>query len=262
MNGLKYVIYNKENHIANVTLNRPEAMNAFNSDFIKEIVSVFKNVEEDKDVYCVVINANGERAFSVGGDINEEIRTVGDAAAEFGKLGKSCIRSIKNCRVPVICAVHGFCLGGGMEIVLVSDLTVAADNLRIGMPTIKLGTIPGWGSTKTLADALGKAKAKELLYTGKMIKSDEAYRIGLVQYVVPEAELMKKAMEIAAEIADKAPIAMSSMKECIDREWEMDFEEAFEFENEKFAYCYDTEDKYEAMSAFLEKREHKPYKYK
>ncbi|MBR6701049.1 MAG: enoyl-CoA hydratase/isomerase family protein [Firmicutes bacterium] len=257
-----YVIYRKEEHIAKITLNRPEAMNAFNSELITELIEAFHNVEEDKDVYCVVIDAAGEKAFSVGGDIKEEIRTTGDAAFDFGRLGKQCVNSVKNCRVPVICAVHGFCLGGGMEVVLVSDLTVAADNMKIGMPTIKLGTIPGWGSTKTLADVVGKGKAKELMYTGKIIKAQEAYDLGIVQFIVPREELMGKAMELAAEIADKAPIAMKTMKECIDKGWEMSCEEAFDMETEKFAMCYDTEDKFEAMSAFLEKRDHKPYKYK
>lgn len=259
---MSYIIYNKENHIAQVTLNRPEAMNAFNSELINELIAAFDKIENDKDVYCVVINANGERAFSVGGDIKEEIRTTGAAALEFGGLGKKCINAIASCRVPVICSVHGFCLGGGMEVVLVSDLAVASDNMKMGMPTIKLGTIPGWGSTKTLADAVGKARAKELLYTGRIIDAKEAYSLGLVQFVVEKEMLAEKTMELAAEIADKAPIAMKTMKECIDNGCEMSREEAFAAETEKFAMCYDTEDKYEAMSAFLEKRNHKPYKYK
>lgn len=259
---MAYILYEKNNHIATITLNRPEAMNAFNTDLIKEFIGAMEEVENDRDVYCVLIKANGEKAFSVGGDIKEEIRTTGADALAFGNLGKKCVRSIEDCRVPVICAVHGFCLGGGMEVVLVSDLTVAADNMKIGMPTIKLGTIPGWGSTKTLAAAVGRGKAKELLYTGKIIKADEAQRIGLVQMVVPAEKLMEEAMKLAEEIADKAPIAMKTMKECINKGWEMDREEAYAMETEKFAFCYDTEDKYEAMLAFLEKRDHKPYNYK
>ncbi len=259
---MSYIIYNKQNHIARITLNRPEAMNAFNSELIGEFIGAMETIENDVDVYCVIIDANGEKAFSVGGDIKEEIKTTGKAAMEFGKLGKKCVSSILNCRVPVICAVHGFCLGGGMEVVLVSDLTVAADNLKIGMPTIKLGTIPGWGSTKTLADAVGKAKAKELLYTGKMISAEEAYGMGLVQFIVPAEELNAAATKLAEDIADKAPIAMKTMKSCIDKGWEMSIDEAFDMETVSFAGCYDTEDKFEAMSAFLEKRKHKEYKYK
>lgn len=259
---MKYVIYKKENHIAEITLNRPEAMNAFNSELINELIEAFESIDKDKDVYCVVLNSNSEKAFSVGGDIKEEIRTSGEAALEFGGLGKRCIKAIAGCRVPVICSVHGFCLGGGMEVVLVSDLTITAKDLKMGMPTIKLGTIPGWGSTKTLGDAVGKARAKELLYTGRMIDAQEAYNLGLVQFVVERADLKEETMRLAYEIADKAPIAMKTMKECIDMGWEMSMEEAFEAETRKFAMCYDTEDKFEAMSAFLEKREHKPYGYK
>ena len=259
---MSYILYEKTDHIARITLNRPEAMNAFNKELIHELVEAFGKVEEDPDVYCVVLDANGERAFSVGGDIKVEIATTGPDALEFGKLGKSCIRAVKDCRVPVICAVHGFCLGGGMEVVLVSDITVASEDMKIGMPTIKLGTIPGWGSTKTLADVVGKARAKELFLTGRMVKAQEALDLGLVQFVVPREELMDKAMELARTIADMAPIAVKSMKECIDFGWEADYEEAFAKETEVFAACYDTEDKLEAMTAFLEKREHKPYKYK
>ena len=259
---MSLVKYRKENHIAFVTLNRPEAMNAFSSALIHEIIDSFKKIEEDKDVYCVVIDAEGERAFSVGGDIKEEIKTTGAAALDFGRLGKACVTAVSDCRVPVICSVHGFCLGGGMEVVLVSDLTVAADNMKIGMPTIKLGTIPGWGSTKTLADAVGTAKAKELLYTGKQIDADEALRIGLVQFVVPAGDLKAETLKLAERIADMAPIAMKTMKSCINKSREMTREEAFEMETEAFAMCYDTEDKLEAMSAFLEKRPHEEYKYK
>ena len=259
---MTYILYEKTNHIATITLDRPEAMNAFNRELMEGLVEAFQKVEEDRDVYCVVLKANGERAFSVGGDIRVEIATTGPDALEFGKLGKSCITSIMNCRVPVICAVHGFCLGGGMEVVLVSDITVASEDMKIGMPTIKLGTIPGWGSTKTLADVVGKARAKELLLTGRMVKAQEALEMGLVQFVVPREELLDKAMELARTIADMAPIAVKSMKECIDYGWEADYEEAFAKETEVFAACYDTEDKLEAMTAFLEKRPHKEYKYK
>lgn len=259
---MSYIIYKKEGNIARVTLNRPEAMNAFHSELIQELVDAFAQVETDREVYCVILDAAGEKAFSVGGDIKEEIRTTGEAALEFGKLGKQCIRAIANCRVPVICAVQGFCLGGGMEVVLVSDLTVASEDMKIGMPTIKLGTVPGWGSTKTLAEVVGKAKAKELLFTGKIIRAQEALDLGLVQFVVPKEALAEKAEELAAVIADMAPIAMKTMKKCIDKGWEMSREEAFEMETREFAACYDTQDKFEAMSAFLEKRPHQPYQYK
>ncbi|MBQ1302687.1 MAG: enoyl-CoA hydratase/isomerase family protein, partial [Firmicutes bacterium] len=129
---MSYIIYEKKEHIATITLNRPDAMNAFNKELMNGLVEAFEKVEADTDVYCVVLNANGERAFSVGGDIRVEIATTGPDALEFGKLGKSCITSVMNCRVPVICAVHGFCLGGGMEVVLVSDMTVASEDMKIG----------------------------------------------------------------------------------------------------------------------------------
>ncbi len=259
---MKYVLYKKEEHIVTITLNRPEVMNAFNSELIGGLIEAFGRVEADSQVYCVILNAAGEKAFSAGGDIKEEIATDGPAAKAFGQMGKRCIQSIQNCRVPVICAVQGYALGGGMEVILVSDITVAADNAKIGMPTIKLGTIPGWGSTKNLAAVVGKSRAKELLLTGRMIKAQEALELGLVEFVVPRDQLMEKARELALTIADMAPIAVKAMKSCIDRGWEMNTEEAYEMETEAFAMCYGTQDKFEAMSAFLEKRPHKPYQYK
>lgn len=259
---MKHVLYKKENHIATITINRPEALNAFNSQVIHDIIEAFGMVEGDPDVYCVILNAAGEKAFSAGGDIKEEIATIGEEALTFGNLGKQCIKSIQNCRVPVICSVQGYALGGGMEIILVCDITIAAENAKIGMPTIKLGTIPGWGSTKNLSKVVGVSRAKELLYTGRMVKAEEALRLGIVEFVVPKEELAEKTRDLAEQIADKAPIAMKTMKLCIDRGYEMDTESAYQLETEKFAMCYGTEDKYEAMLAFLEKREHKPYQYK
>lgn len=259
---MKYVLYKKENHIATITINRPEALNAFNSQVIHDIIEAFGMVEEDLDVYCVVLNAAGEKAFSAGGDIKEEIATTGEDALAFGNLGKQCIKSIEHCRVPVICSVQGYALGGGMEIILVSDITIATENAKIGMPTIKLGTIPGWGSTKNLSKVVGVSRAKELLYTGRIIKADEALSLGIVEFVVPKEELAEKTYDLAEQIADKAPIAMKTMKFCIDQGFEMDTESAYKLETEKFAMCYSTEDKYEAMLAFLEKRDHKPYQYK
>lgn len=259
---MEYIIYEKKQHIAEITLNRPEVMNAFNSRLIDELIEAFGMVEKDLEVYCVILKANGEKAFSAGGDIKEEIATDGPAAKAFGEKGKRCITAIQDCRVPVICAVQGYALGGGMEVILVSDITVAAENAKIGMPTIKLGTIPGWGSTKNLAEAVGKSRAKELLLTGRMITAQEALSLGLVEFVVPVGQLLEKARQLAETIADMAPIAVKTMKSCIDKGWEMNRNQAYEMETEAFAMCYGTQDKYEAMSAFLEKRPHKPYQYK
>ncbi|MDY3014595.1 MAG: enoyl-CoA hydratase/isomerase family protein [Evtepia sp.] len=259
---MKYVTYQKQDHVAEITLNRPEVMNAFNSQMLDELIRAFQMVEQDGGVYSVILSANGEKAFSAGGDIREEIATDGPAARAFGEKGKACVRAIERCRVPVICAVHGFTLGGGMELLLVCDMTVASEDARIGMPTIKLGTIPGWGCTKNLADVVGKYRAKELLLTGRMLSAREAYDLGLVEYVVPRAELLPKARELAETIADMAPIAVKAMKSCIDRGWQMSTEEAYAMETEAFSMCYDTQDKFEAMSAFLEKRPHRPYQYR
>lgn len=256
------VIYKKEANIATITINRPEALNAFNEDLLKQLIEAFETAEKDKEIYCVVLTAAGEKAFTAGGDIKQEILLEGDAARSFSQLGKRFMKSIYDSRTPVICAVDGYALGGGMEIILVSDITVATTKAKIGIPTIKLGTVPGWGSTQMLARVVGISRAKELLYTGRILSAEEAFSIGLVEFVVEREHLLEKAYELAHQIADMAPIAMESMKIAINTSVEDDLDHGFDVETELFVRCYGTEDKKEAMTAFLEKREHKVFQGK
>lgn len=259
---MEIICYEKKEHIATITINRPEVLNAFNQQTLTELIEALEIVENDQDVYCAVLTAAGDKAFTAGGDIKQEITLKGDAAREFSRLGKKCLSKIYDLRVPLISAVQGYALGGGMEIILVSDITVAADTAKIGIPTIKLGTVPGWGSTQMLSRVVGISRAKELLYTGRTVKAQEALEIGLVEFVVEPDQLMTKAYEIAHRIADMAPIAMESMKIAINTSVEDDLEHGFDVETELFVRCYGTEDKQEAMSAFLEKREHQTYQGK
>ena len=259
---MRKVIYEKQNHVAVITLNQPERLNVFNTESIQDLIEALEFAKQDQEIRCIILRGAGEKAFSAGGDIKEEIETDSLKAYTFGQLGKQCVKKVQDSPVPVIAAVHGHTLGGGMELVLAADITIAAENTKIGMPTIKLGTIPGWGSTKTLADAVGKSKAKELLYTGRILSAKEAYSFGLVEKVVPTESLFEEAMHLAEEIADKAPIAIRAMKHCIDKGQECDRNTAYAIETGMFSLCYGTQDKREAMQAFLEKREHEPYQGK
>lgn len=256
---MEFMIYEKKDHIAVITINRPRALNAFNSQMLDELTEALLLAEEDRDVRCVVLTAAGERAFTAGGDIKEEVRLNVEEARAFSNRGKNCVFSILNHRVPVICAVRGYALGGGMELILASDITVAATDAKIGIPTIKLGAIPGWASTVLLPRTVGASRAKELLYTGRSLDAAEALSLGVVEFVAEPEKLMEKAMELAAQIADMAPVAMENMKKSINGSLAAGLSESRELETELFARCFGTADHLEATTAFLEKRAHAEY---
>lgn len=256
---MENVLYHKEGNIGTITINRPEALNALNEATLKELIETLEMIGQDKDIRCAVLTASGEKAFTAGGDIKEEITLKGEAAREFSQLGKQCMKRIYDLRVPLISAVHGYALGAGMEIIMVSDITIVTTAAKMGIPTIKLGTIPGWGSTQMLPRVVGASRAKELLYTGRIMGAEEALNMGLVEFVVEPEKLMEKAYEIADQIVDMAPIAMENMKIAINTSVEDDLEHGYDVETELFVRCYGTEDKKEAMTAFLEKRNHGQY---
>ncbi len=256
---MEFMLYEKKNRTAVITINRPRALNAFNSQMLDELTEALETAENDHDVRCVIITAAGERAFTAGGDIKEEVKLNPETARAFSGRGKKCILSILNHRVPVISAVRGYALGGGMEIILASDITVAATDAKIGVPTIKLGGIPGWGCTVLLPRTVGASRAKELLYTGRSVDAEEALRLGLVEYVVEPEKLMEKAMELADIITDMAPFGVSCMKKSINAAMEAGLSESLENETGLFADCFGTADHLEATTAFLEKRPHREY---
>lgn len=243
------MIYEKKDTTALITINRPKALNAFNSQMLDELTEALEMAEKDTGVRCVILTAAGERAFTAGGDIKEEVQLNETTAAEFSRRGKKMIRSILNHRVPVICAVRGYALGGG-------DITVAATDAKIGIPTIKLGGIPGWGSTVLLPRTVGASRAKELLYTGRSLSAEEALKLGVVEDVVEPDELLKRAFELADTIADMAPLAVENMKKSINTAMSAGLEESLGAETDIFASCFGTQDHLEATTAFLEKRAH------
>lgn len=257
---MEFIIYEKNQHIATITINRPRALNAFNSQMLDEMTEVLKTAEEDLDIRCVIVTAAGERAFTAGGDIKEEVKMNRETAAAFAGRGKQCVLSILNHRVPVICAVRGYALGGGMELILASDITIAASDAKIGIPTIKLGAIPGWASTVLLPRTVGASRAKELLYTGRSLGAGEALELGLVEMVTEPERLMEEANALAGVIADMAPLAVERMKKSVNRSMQAELTESLENETALFAACFETADHLEATTAFLEKRAHGEYR--
>ena len=251
---LKNVILEKEGNLATITINRPKALNALNSETLRELDTVIETLENDSEVYCVIVRGAGEKAFVAGADIAEMKDLNSDEAEEFGLLGNKVFRRLENLDKPVIAAVSGFALGGGCELAMACDIRIASEKARFAQPEAGLGITPGFGGTQRLPRLVGTGKAKELIYTCSMIKADEALRIGLVNKVVPLENLMEEAKKMAAAIIANAPIAVRLCKDAINKGTQVDIDSAIKIESEDFGKCFDSEDQLEGMTAFLEKR--------
>lgn len=256
---MENVLIKKEKNIAVISLNRPEVLNAFNSQLLHELTVAIKDVGTDPDIYVIILNSTVEKAFTAGGDIREEAQLNYETAYDFSRRGQECAMAIYNSPVPVIAAVNGYALGGGMELILAADITVVAKNAKIGVPTINLGGIPCWTATQLLPRLVGYSCASDILLTGRTLSAEECYRLNLVEYITNPEDLMKKAMEVALTIADKSPHAVSLMRKAIKEGLEMPLDDSLELERRIFKECYTSTDRTEATAAFLEKRPHKPY---
>lgn len=252
---LKNVLLEKEGNIAVVTINRPKALNALNTETLKDLDVVFDAIENDDEVYAVVLTGAGEKAFVAGADITEMKEKNVIEGRKFGQLGNKVFRKIETLSKPVIAAINGFALGGGCEIAMSCDIRIASTTSRFGQPEVGLGITPGFGGTQRLARLVGLGMAKELIYTGKIIKADEALRVGLVNSLHESENLLIVAKELAKTIAKNAPIAVMLSKEAINRGIQIDIDSALAFEAEVFGECFSTEDQTEGMTAFVEKRD-------
>ena len=242
----------EKGNIAILTISAPKSLNALNTTILNEI-DEFLDEFEGGNFRCLIITGDGEKSFVAGADISE-MATLGPQQGEtFGKRGAAVFRRIETLPCPVIAAVNGFALGGGCELAMACDIRLCSDNARFGQPEVGLGIIPGFSGTVRLARLVGMGMAKQLIYTGKPIKADEALRIGLVNAVVPQAELMDKAMELANQIAANAPLAVKAAKLCINDEYDMDADQAIMNESVIFGRCFATQDQKEGMKAFLNK---------
>ena len=257
----KTIRYEKKDNIALVTIDRPEALNALNSTVIAELEQVVTELENDGTVRAMILTGEG-RSFVAGADIGEQYPLDLDGGRRWGQRGSALFRRMEKLEFPTIAAVNGFALGGGCELSMSCDIRICADTAVFGQPETGLGITPGFGGTQRLARLVGPGMAKQLIYTAKNIKADEAYRIGLVNAVYPLDELLPAAEKLAETIAKNAPIAVRACKQAINEGLQVDMDKAVVIEEKLFGSCFQSADQIEGMSAFLEKRKHEPYQNK
>ncbi len=234
-----------------ITLNRPDKLNSIDSETLRKLFDIIDEVEDDPNVRCVVIKGSG-RAFSAGADVDELMKLTPEEAEELSKKGHETMMKISSMPKPVVAAVNGYALGGGCELALACDIRIASEKAKFGQPEIKLGIIPGWGGTQLLARLIGVGRAMELILTGRIIDAEEAYRIGLVNKVVPHDRFEEEVSELAKALASGAPIAMAEAKRLVNLGGSL--EVGLDEEAEAFGGLFATEDSKEGFKAFKEKR--------
>ncbi len=249
------ILFEKKGAIAYVTVNRPKVLNALNMATMEELRAAFHAIKADKEVRVVIFTGAGEKAFIAGADIGELAKHDAIQGKEYTHKGQSVLNLMENLGKPVIACINGFALGGGCEMAMACTMRLASDNAKLGQPEVKLGIIPGYGGTQRLARLVGKGIAQQLVLTGEMITAAEAHRIGLVNEVVPQPELIPRAEAIAQKIVANAPLAVQYAMEAVNRGMEMTLAEGLYLEATLFGVCCATEDKTEGTKAFLEKRQ-------
>ena len=253
MSQFENITYEKKDNIAIITLNRPKALNALSSALIRELGQALHDAEEDENIRAVIITGAGDRAFAAGADVSELAGRTPEEIYRYLRAGRDNVLDfIRKMTKPVIAAVNGLALGGGCELTMACDIVIASETARFGQPEINLGVTPGWGGMARLARIVGHHKAMELSMTGDMIDAQEAYRLGLVNKVVPPDKLMEEAMALAKKLAEKAPLAIKAVKDVVNMSL-YDIP-AMEYEAHAFTKLFATEDAQEGTKAFLEKR--------
>lgn len=249
------LIVAREGTVGVITLNRPQALNALSLATVAELGTALDELNADEAVGAIVLTGAGEKAFAAGADVGE-FNAIPSArgAAEFARQGQAVLNKMEALPKPVIVAINGFALGGGCELAMAGDIRIAADTARLGQPEINLGLIPGYGGTQRLPRLVGRGMAKYLVLSGDMIDAAEAHRIGLVDFVVPAAELMGFALKLAGKLARKAPVALALAKRAVNEGLEGTLAEGLAHEADLFGLVFATEDRVEGVSAFLEKR--------
>lgn len=250
---MEFVLYEQKGAVGIITISREKALNALNSTVLEELDKTLDAVNLD-ETRCLILTGAGEKSFVAGADIGEMSSLTKAEGEAFGKKGNDVFRKLETFPIPVIAAVNGFALGGGCEISMSCDIRICSENAVFGQPEVGLGITPGFGGTQRLARLVGAGMAKQMIYTARNIKADEAYRIGLVNAVYPLEELMPAAEKMAAGIAKNAPIAVRNCKKAINEGLDADMDKAIVIEEKLFGDCFESYDQKEGMAAFLEKR--------
>jgi enoyl-CoA hydratase len=259
---MQSVLFEIKENVAIITLSREKALNALNAEMLAELDDIFKKIENNKNIYAAIITGAGEKSFVAGADISEMKDLNLEQAQKFGEYGSKIFRNIEKSRIPVIAAINGYILGGGLELALACDIRIASEDAIFGFPEVGLGIIPGYGGTQRLPRTIGISHAKKLLYTAERINARQALEIGLVNEITEKSALMEKAMGIAARIASQAPVAVASAKAAVNKGINTDIDEACIIETEIFARCFETQDQKNVMDAFLKKEKFTSFKNK
>lgn len=248
------ILVEKNNAVATITINRPTKLNALNKATIEELHNAFKECESDKEVRAIIITGSGEKAFVAGADISEFASFSTAQGSELARKGQELLFDfVENLQTPVIAAVNGFALGGGLELAMAAHIRIASDNAKMGLPEVTLGVIPGYGGTQRLPQLIGKGRANELIMTAQMIDAPTALSFGLINHMVAQPELLDKANELAQKIAKNSPIAITQAIKSVNANFK-DGINGFNTEIDRFGYCFGTADFKEGTTAFLEKR--------
>jgi len=250
---MSLVTTSKSDGICTVKINRPDKLNAMNMDVAKELVNIFENLGKDDTVKVIILTGEGDKAFSAGADIEYMSKISPDESEEYAKLGQLVTATVENVKQPTIAAVNGFALGGGCELAMSCDIRIAANTAKMGQPEVTIGIPPGWGGTQRLMRIVGIAKAKEMVYTGKMIKAEEAREIGLVNQVVELSTLMDETMKMAKTIAGNSAIAVRMSKSAINKGRNADLDTGLGIELLAWRNCFTHPDREERMTAFVNK---------
>ena len=254
---MSFVNVDLQGAVAVLTIDRPKALNALNPEVLADLKAAFEGIDQNA-VRCVVLTGAGDKSFVAGADIGS-MSTMTKAEGEaFGKLGNGIFLMIEGFPLPVIAAVNGFALGGGCELAMSCDIRICSDNAMFGQPEVGLGITPGFGGTQRLPRLVGMGMAKQLLYTARNIDAAEALRIGLVNAVIPQAELLDAALKMAGQIAKNAPIAVRACKKAVNEGMQVSIDKAVEIEEKLFGGCFETHDQVEGMACFLSREKPKP----
>ena len=248
------LLLEKKNSVAYLTVNRPKVLNALNVATMEELAVAFTEIRSDASVRVVILTGAGEKAFVAGADIGELGKLDETSGGKFAQRGQAVFDLVENLGKPVIACVNGFALGGGCELAMACTLRLASENAKFGQPEVKLGFLPGYGGTQRLPRLVGKGMAMQLVLTGGIITAQEALRIGLVNEVIAQADLISRAEAIAQKILANAPLAVQHAMEAVNKGMEMTLVQGLALEAELFRACCGTEDKQEGTAAFLEKR--------